>query len=60
MWEGGWEASLQTLNIKEGVMVHQASFFATLRGVPCAVRKVGYFGACGRTRNPYFMILGGV
>ena len=28
--------------------------------VHCAhlVRKVGYFGARGRTRNPYFMILG--
>ena len=38
---------------------HMRHLFSPLpRGVLCAVRKVGYFGACGRTRNPYFVILG--
>ena len=38
------------------------SMFSRLQGrtvlCACAVRKVGYFGACGRTRNPYFVIPG--
>ena len=33
-------------------------FLPLLGGVSCAVRQVGYFGACGRIRTPYFVILG--